>query len=102
MKKTIMLMPILLFVVGCAYNPVIDTAGRSGTFNQSKADKITDDVMLCKQLAKKHTNDFVEGYKTVHNWYIRPQTLWLMPKLEYQEKKLVKNCLTNRGHSVLN
>ena len=55
MKKTIMLMPILLFVVGCAYNPVIDTAGRSGTFNQSKADKITDDVMLCKQLAKKHT-----------------------------------------------
>ncbi len=102
MKKITIIITALFVLAGCAYNPIIDTAGRSGTFNQSKADKITDDVMLCKQLAKKHTNNVVEGYKTVHNWYIRPQTLWLMPKLEYQEKKLVKNCLTNRGHSVLN
>ena len=47
-----------LSLVGCAYNPVIDTGGRSGTFNKSKADKITDDVMLCKQLAKKHAMTF--------------------------------------------
>ena len=100
MKKTCLAI-LVMSLVGCAYNPVIDTGGRSGTFNKSKADKITDDVMLCKQLAKKHTNDFFEGYKTVHNWYIRPQTLWLMPKMEYKERKLVKNCLTNRGHSVL-
>ena len=99
--KKLMLVISVMSLAGCAYNPVIDTGGRSGTFNQSKADKITDDVMLCKQLAKKHSNDFIEGYKVAHNWWLRPQTLWLMPKLEYKERKLVKNCLTNRGHSVL-
>lgn len=99
--KKISLVILVMSLVGCSYNPVIDTGGRSGTFNQSKADKITDDVIMCKQLAKKHTNSAVEGYKVAHNWWLRPQTLWLMPKLEYKERKLVKNCLTNRGHSVL-
>lgn len=88
-------------LAGCAYNPVIDTAGRSGTFNQSTAQNVTNDIILCKKLAQDNTNSFVESYKVAHNWWLRPQTLWLMPKLEYKEKKLVKNCLTNRGHSVL-
>lgn len=101
MKKLLFLILTPTILVGCAYNPVIDTAGRSGTFNQSTAQNVTNDIILCKELAKKHTNDFYEGYKTVHNWYLRPQTLWLMPKLEYKEKKLVKSCLTNRGHSVI-
>lgn len=101
MNKSLATLGVGLLITSCAYNPVIDTGGRSGTFNQSKADKITDDVMMCKQLAKNHTNSAVEGYKVAHNWWLRPQTLWLMPKLEYKERKLVKNCLTNRGHSVL-
>jgi hypothetical protein len=87
---------------GCAYNPIIDTAGKSGTFTEDKANQITNDIILCEQLAEKHTNDLVESYKVVHNWYLRPSTLWLMPKAEYTNQKLVKNCLTNRGHSVLN
>ena len=86
----------------CAYNPIIDTAGKSGTFTEDKANQITNDIILCEQLAEKHTNDLVESYKVVHNWYLRPSTLWLMPKAEYTNQKLVKNCLTNRGHSVLN
>ena len=53
MKKTCLAI-LVMSLVGCAYNPVIDTGGRSGTFNKSKADKITDDVMLCKQLKKTH------------------------------------------------
>ena len=87
---------------GCTYNPIIDTAGKSGTFTEDKANQITNDIILCEQLAEKHTNDLVESYKVVHNWYLRPSTLWLMPKAEYTNQKLVKNCLTNRGHSVLN
>ena len=87
---------------GCAYNPIIDTAGKSGTFTEDKANQITNDIILCEQLAEKHTNALVESYKVVHNWYLRPSTLWLMPKAEYTNQKLVKNCLTNRGHSVLN
>ena len=92
----------MIVLSNCAYNPIIDTKGRSGTFNESKAVDITDDVQHCKTLAKENTNSVVEGYKIVHNWYLRPQTLWLMPKLEYSERKLIKNCLVQRGHAVLN
>ncbi len=67
-----------------------------------KADQITNDLILCNQLAKENTNNLIESYKVVQNWYLRPSTLWLMPKAEYTNKKLIKNCLTNRGHSVIN
>lgn len=100
MKKTTLVI-LVMSLAGCAYNPVIDTAGRSGTFNQSTAQNVTNDIILCKKLAQDNTYSIVESYKVAHNWWLRPQTLWLMPKLEYKEKKLVKNCLINRGHSVL-
>jgi hypothetical protein len=33
---------------GCAkYKPIIDTAGRSGTFNEDKAKEITNDIQHC-------------------------------------------------------
>jgi hypothetical protein len=101
--KTILLCGLLATLLqGCAYKPIIDTAGRSGTFDNDRANLITNDIILCEQLAEKHTNDLVESYKVVHNWYLRPSTLWLMPKAEYTNKKLIRNCLTNRGHSVIN
>ena len=104
MKKTILTLGLLCTLLNaCAYKPIIDTAGRSSaSFNESKAKEITNDIMICENLAKQHTNSLVESYKVVHNLYLRPSTLWLMPKAEYTNKKLVKNCLTNRGHSVLN
>jgi hypothetical protein len=104
MKKTILTLGLLCTLLNaCAYKPIIDTAGRSSaSFNESQAKEITNDIIICENLAKQHTNDLVESYKVVHNWYLRPSTLWLMPKAEYTNKKLVKNCLTNRGHSVLN
>jgi len=103
MKKTILTLGIVYALLnGCSFRPIIDSNGRSGTFNNSTAENITNDIILCQELAKKNTNQLVESYKVVHNWYIRPQTLWLMPKAEYTNKKLVKNCLLNRGHSVIN
>jgi hypothetical protein len=104
MKKTMLTVGLLCTLLqGCAYKPIIDTAGRSSaSFNESQAKEITNDIMICKNLAKQHTNSLVESYKVVHNFYLRPSTLWLMPKAEYTNKKLVKNCLTYRGHSVLN
>ena len=84
------------------YKPIIDSAGRSGTFPTSQAVEITNDIQHCKTLAKENVNGAWESYKLIHNWYIRPQTLWLMPKLEYTERKLIKNCLEKRGHAVLN
>ena len=103
MKKTMLTVGVVCTLLNaCAYKPIIDTAGRSGTFDSDRANLITNDIILCEQLAEKHTNDLVESYKVVHNWYLRPSTLWLMPKAEYTNKKLIRNCLTNRGHSVIN
>ena len=99
MKKLIVLM---LFVQACAYNPIIDTAGRSGTFDYSKSDEITNDLQHCKVLAKENTNKLVEGSKYIWNYYFRVGAFWLPPKAEYSYPNLYRNCLTNRGHSVIN
>ena len=52
----------LLFTLqACAYNPVIDTAGRSGTFNNDMAREITNDVQHCQKLADKNKLYSVKG-----------------------------------------
>jgi len=103
MKKTILIVGVVCTLLSaCAYKPIIDSNGRSGTFDKSKAENITNDTQHCKTLAKQNTNIFVESYKVVQNWYLRPSTLWLMPKAEYTNEKLIRNCLLNRGHSVIN
>jgi len=99
MKKYLFL---ILFVTSCSYKPVIDTAGRSGTFDFSKSDEITNDLQHCKHLAKDHTNNILESSKYVWNYYLRSATLWLSPKAEYDYPKLYRNCMINRGHSVIN
>ena len=102
MKTILLVMLSMTLLQACTYRPIIDSNGRSGTFNNSTAENITNDIILCQELAKQHTNQLVESYKVVHNWYLRPSVLWLMPKAEYTNQKLVRNCLTKRGHSVLN
>ena len=102
MKNILLIMLSLSLLQACSYRPIIDSSGRSGTFNNSTAENITNDIILCQELAKKNTNDLVESYKVVHNWYLRPSTLWLMPKTEYTNNKLVRNCLKGRGHNVIN
>ena len=45
--KKMYLMTILVCTLlnGCAYNPIIDTAGKSGTFNTDQAKEITNDLI---------------------------------------------------------
>tara|TARA_R110002020_G_scaffold436019_1_gene646224 strand:- start:52 stop:366 length:315 start_codon:yes stop_codon:yes gene_type:complete len=104
MRKMIMLIGLSITLLqGCAsYKPVIDTNGRSGTFNEDKARMITDDLQHCKTLAKDNTNTLVESGKAVYNVWWRASTLWLSDKLEYKYPKIYRNCMNNRGHSVVN
>jgi hypothetical protein len=102
MKTILLIMLSLSLLQACSYRPIIDSNGRSGTFNNSTAKNITNDIILCQELAKENTNQLVESYKVVHNWYLRPGVLWLMPKAEYTNNKLVRNCLQGRGHNVIN
>ena len=93
---------LVLFATSCVYKPVVDTAGRSGTFDYSKSDEITNDLQHCKYLAKENSNALIESSKYAWNYYFRAYTLWLSPKAEFTYSKVYKNCLTNRGHSVIN
>ena len=78
-------------VSACSYKPVIDTAGRSGTFKSDRASEITNDLQHCKTIAKANSS-VIEDFS---HW------LW-SPNAETKTKVIYKKCLTNRGHSVLN
>ena len=80
----------LFFASSCTYKPIIDTAGRSGTFSEDRARKITDDTNNCHLQIKKHVN-MVEN---IWHW------TWSLDS-ETKYKKMMKTCMTKRGHSVL-
>ena len=89
--KKILLFICIIALSSCSYKPVVDTAGRSGTFNENKAHEITDDLHLCKKLAKKNTS-------LIGNIFY-----WIgSPEAETEYQSIYRKCLTNRGHSVLN
>jgi hypothetical protein len=100
--KGIGLLLILISLNNCTFTPVIDTSGRSGTFNDSKAEEITNDLQHCKTLAKENTSTLIESGKYIYNYYLRASVLWLSPKANYNYPKLYRSCLKGRGHSVLN
>ena len=92
MKKTILTLGLLCTLLNaCAYKPIIDTAGRSGTFNSDQAKEITNDEMHCEKLAKDNTN------------FISNITYWaLNQNMDTKYESIMRKCLTKRGHSVLN
>ena len=83
---------LLGFLTSCAsYKPIVDTAGRSGTYNEDKAKEISNDLQHCKQIAKENTN-------TLSNI-----SFWLMsPTAQTQYEDIYRKCMINRGHSILN
>ena len=92
MKKTILTLAISCTLLSaCAYKPIIDTAGRSGTFDNDRANLITDDQLHCKTLAKDNSN-FVSN---ILYWSVSPT-------MDTKYESIVRKCLTKRGHSVLN
>ncbi len=91
-KRTMFFTCLLGFLTSCAsYKPIVDTAGRSGTYNEDKAKEISNDLQHCKQIAKENTN-------TLSNI-----SFWLMsPTAQTQYEDIYRKCMVNRGHSVLN
>lgn len=91
-----------LCVTGCAYNPVIDTAGRSGTFPEQKAVEITNDLQHCRELADEHTIRSIDAWSQAVNLYASIGTFGIIPRQESKYKQRVRKCLEGRGHSVIN
>jgi len=91
MKKIFLLAILVAFLNGCAYNPIVDTAGKSGTFNTDQAKEITNDLQHCKTIADNNT-DFIGNI-----------IYWIgSVEAETEHQSIYRKCLVNRGHSVLN
>ena len=99
MKKTII--ASMLMLNACPYNPVIDSAGRSGTYNTDQAKEITNDIQHCKTLANTNTNRAVDSVLQASNWYWSTATLGVIPKRTSNYEIIIKECLKGRGHSVV-
>lgn len=105
LKKTTMLSVLILTILttNCTtFKPIVDTKGRSGTFDSSRAEELTDDLQSCEYQAKANTNPVLEISKKSYNLLLRPKLLWLSPKAEDKYKQFTVNCLEGRGFSVLN
>ena len=91
MRYMLMIGILAIFLNACAYNPIIDTAGKSGTFNTDQAKEITNDLQHCKTLADQNTT-FWGGI-----------IFWIeSPTADTQHESIYRKCLVNRVHSVLN
>ena len=92
MKKILLITLFLGLLTSCAsYKPIVDTGGRSGTFDEDKAKEISNDLQHCKQMAKDNTN------------ITSNISFWLMsPTAQTQYEDIYRKCMINRGHSVLN
>jgi len=88
MKK---MLCVIILLQACAYKPVVDTAGRSGTFDKSQAVELTNDLQHCETIAKKNSN-FVSN---ILYWSVSPT-------MDTKYEALTRKCLINRGHSILN
>ena len=103
MKKEISLILILLSLTSCyTYKPVVDTAGRSGTFPNAKAEQITDDTILCTKFAENTLSDSQEFQAWIIDNVLRPASLGVVSKADDTRKNYIRKCMINRGHSILN
>lgn len=91
----------MILLTGCAYNPKIDTRGRSGTHDSDQARNITNDVNHCRTVAGAMTNRAWDEYKQLTNLYFTTVTLGIVPLREKTYVRRVKQCLRGRGHSVI-
>ena len=91
LKRSLLVFIGFSLLASCAYKPVVDTAGRSGTFNENKAHEITNDIQHCKKLAKNNTS------------FLGNIIYWIgSVEADTEYQALYRTCLINRGHSVLN
>ena len=102
MKKTLYLCTILVaFLNACVPNVVVDTKGRSGTLDFSRAEDLTNDKILCEQLVKDNVNLTFDYSRYAFAKYVEIGTIGLIKADELKSKKIYRNCLKNRGHSTL-
>ena len=99
--KQIAILVVLISLTACSYNPKIDTVGRSGTFPDTQAERLTNDLHHCRQFADENTFRLYDTLNQGWGAYFHYASLGIIPKRESVYKRRVDDCLTGRGHSVV-
>ena len=101
--KTLLGLILILTISNCStYKVVVDTAGRSGTFPDAKAENITNDTILCTKFAEDVLSDSQEFQAWIIDNILRPASLGVVSKAEDTKKNYIKKCLAGRNHNVIN
>jgi len=103
MKKIILFVLLSGLLISCtSFKPIVDTKGRSGSYNQDRASEITDDIQHCEKLANDNigaiTDTIVWGYNNIFRGFF----FWLPPEQKQTRENYMKKCLAGRGHNVIN
>ena len=102
MKKILLLAVFAPLFQACVPKMVIDTKGRSGTFDYSRAEDLTNDKIICQQLVKDNVNLVFDYTRFAFTKYVEIGTIGLIKSDELQSKKIYRNCLKGRNHNVIN
>ena len=102
MKRYFLLAVFLTLLQACVPKMVIDTKGRSGTFDYSRAENLTNDKIICQQLVKDNVNLVFDYTRFAFTKYVEIGTIGLIKSDELQSKKIYRNCLKGRNHNVIN
>ena len=102
MKRYFLLAVFLTLLQACVPKMVIDTKGRSGTFDYSRAEDLTNDKIICQQLVKDNVNLVFDYTRFAFTKYVEIGTIGLIKSDELQSKKIYRNCLKGRNHNVIN
>ena len=101
MKKILLLAVFATLLQACVPKMIIDTKGRSGTFDYSRAEDLTNDKIICQELVKDNVNLVLDYTRFAFTKYVEIGTIGLIKANELQSKKINRECLKNRGHSIL-
>ena len=102
MKRILLLALFATLLQACVPKVVIDTKGRSGTFDYSRAENLTNDKINCQQLVKDNVNLVFDYTRFAFTKYVEIGTIGLIKSDELQSKKIYRNCLKGRNHNVIN
>ena len=102
MKKILLLAVFATLFQACVPKMVIDTKGRSGTFDYSRAEDLTNDKIICQELVKDNVNLVLDYTRFAFTKYVEIGTIGLIKSDELQSKKIYRNCLKGRNHNVIN
>ena len=102
MKRYFLLALLVCFLQACVPKMVVDTKGRSGTFEYSRAEDLTNDQILCEELVKENVNLVFDYTRFAFAKYVELGTVGIIKADELKSKKINRECLKGRGHSILN